>query len=90
MAEITLQVFNKTPYWHVLKYNQNESQGINQSTKETTTKLTQNTIIYLYQILCKQTLNKEKKKAQQCSQAVNYLPVPKGDIWVITSRAALL
>lgn len=37
--------------------------------QETTTKLTQNTITYTYQILCKQTLNKwqqqQQKKAQQ-------------------------
>lgn len=45
--------------------DQNESQRRNQSTKETTTKLTQNTSIQLYQIPCKQTLNKWQKKKKE-------------------------
>lgn len=64
MAEITLQIFNKTPYWHILIVIKMKVRGeIN--AQETTTKLTQNTIIQPYQIPCKQTLNKWQKKKKE-------------------------
>lgn len=49
MAETTLQIFNKTPYWHVFIVIKMRVRGEIQN-QETTTKLTQNTVNQSYQI----------------------------------------